>query len=130
MALAIPASIPLLSPGMFEPHDLHHFADIWQMFRSFQTGQLPPRLGPDFTWGFGYPLFNFYYLLPFYLGAFFYAVFGSLVLSFKLVFLFSIIVSLFGMYILARLYLNEVSSLVVALVFLYTPLPRMRNYSR
>ena len=128
--VSIPASLSLLQKGMYEPHDLHHLADIWQMYRAFETGQIPPRLGPDFTWGFGYPLFNFYYHLPFYLGAVFYALFGSLVLSFKLVFFASILTSVFGMYLLARLYLNKLPSLVTATVFLYTPYRAVQIYVR
>lgn len=130
LLVSFPASLPLIRPGMYEPHDLHHLADIWQMFRAFETGQVPPRLGPDFTWGFGYPLFNFYYHLPFYLGALFYAFFGSLILAFKLVFFISILLSVFGMYVLARLYLNKLPSLLAALLFLYTPYRAVQIYVR
>lgn len=130
LLVSFPASLPLIRPGMYEPHDLHHFADIWQMFRAIETGQLPPRLGPDFTWGFGYPLFNFYYHLPFYLGTLFYVVFGSLVLSFKSVFFVSILLSVFGMFVLAKLYLKNLPSLVVATIFLYTPYRAVQIYVR
>src|SRR4030067_2553218 len=85
LVLSIPSFFILLKRGFYEPHDLHHIADIYEMFRAFQSGQIPPRLGPDFSFGFGYPLFNFYYVLPFYLGAMFFALLGSLTLSFKLV---------------------------------------------
>src|SRR3989344_4618282 len=76
--ILLPASFFLLKAGFYEPHDLHHFADIYQMYRAIASGQFPPRIGPDFIFGYGYPLFNFYYLFPFYLGAIFFAVSGSL----------------------------------------------------
>ena len=96
LALCVPAIYFLLVPGFYEPHDTHHLADIYEMYRAFTSGQLPPRLGPDFIYGYGYPLFNFYYVLPFYLGAFFYAFLGSLTVSYKLVFLVSVVISVFG----------------------------------
>jgi len=126
----IPGSIPLLTNGFYEPHDLHHLADIHQMFRAFETGQFPPRLGPDFTWGFGYPLFHFYYVLPFYLGAFYYWLFGSLTWAFKLVFLTSIAISIFGMFAFLRLYLGKIASFCGSFLFLYTPYRAVQLYVR
>lgn len=127
---AIPVSLPLLLPGFYEPHDLHHLADIHQMYRAFQTGQIPPRLGPDFTWGFGYPLFHFYYVFPFYLGALYYWLGGNLTLAFKMVFLTSIFVSLYGMYMFLRLYVNKLTSFAGAFLYLYTPYRAVQLYVR
>jgi len=69
LVLSIPPTFYLLRRGFYEPHDLHHFADIYEMVRALASGQIPPRWGPDFSFNFGYPLFNFYYVLPFYLAA-------------------------------------------------------------
>lgn len=126
----VPAGLPLLLHGFYEPHDLHHLADIHQMYRAFQTGQLPPRLGPDFAWGFGYPLFHFYYVLPFYLGALFYWFFGSLTWAFKLVFVTSILLSVYGMYAFLRLYFSKISSFAGAFLYLYTPYRAVQLYVR
>src|SRR3989338_7878375 len=100
--LSTPALLPLLLPGGYEPHDFHHIADIYEMSRAFGSGQFPPRIGPDFMFGFGYPLFNYYYVLPFYLGAFFNLVTGNLMTAFKYVFLLSGFVSVIGMYLFLR----------------------------
>lgn len=127
---AIPSGLPLLLPGFYEPHDLHHLADIYEMYRAFFAGQLPPRLGPDFTWGLGYPLFHFYYVFPFYLGALYYSLLGSLTLAFKLVFLTSIFVSLYSMYGFLRLYMDKIASLAGALLYLYTPYRAVQLYVR
>src|SRR3972149_4483852 len=102
LAFSIPALLKLISPGFYEPHDLHHFADIYEMYRAFESGQLPPRWGPDFLYNFGYPLFNFYYVIPFYLGALFLWLFGSIQLAYKLVFVVSILLGVYGMYRLLR----------------------------
>jgi len=128
--LGLPASISLLKSGFYEPHDLHHFADIYQMVRAIQSGQLPPRWGPDFIYGYGYPLFNFYYVMPFYLGSLFFFVFGSLVASFKLVFLTTIFLSLVGMYLFLREFVGKYASLVGSVLFLYTPYRAVQIYVR
>ena len=125
-----PASLPLIFPGFYEPHDLHHIADIYQMFSAIQSGQLPPRLGPDFTFGYGYPLFNFYYLLPFYIGAFWYSLIGSLTASFKFVFLVSSILSVFGMYLFLREFFGKFSAIVGSALFLYSPYRAVEIYVR
>lgn len=127
---SIPAAWSLLGPGGYEPHDLHHLADIHQMQAALLSGQLPPRLGPDFLFGFGYPLFNFYYVLPFYLGAVFYAITGSLMIGFKLVFLVSIFASVFGMYLLLRKFFGTLAAASGAVLYLYTPFRAVEIYVR
>ena len=96
----LPAIYFLIIPGFYEPHDLHHIADIFQMYKALASGQIPPRLGPDYLWGFGYPLFNLYYVLPFYLGAAFYALTKSLTGSFEFVFVMVLLVLLLQLFLL------------------------------
>ena len=130
LVLSIPSFFILLKRGFYEPHDLHHIADIYEMFRAFQSGQIPPRLGPDFSFGYGYPLFNFYYVLPFYLGAMFFTLVGSLTLSFKLVMILTIIISVYGMYLFLREFLDRFPAIVGSLLFLYTPYRAVEIYVR
>jgi len=125
-----PAIYYLIKPGFYEPQDLHHLADIYQMARAFASGQIPPRLGPDFTFGYSYPLFNFYYVLPFYIGALFYALFGSLTASFESVFVLSAVLSVFGMYLFLREFFDKLPSFVGSLLFLYTPYRAVQIYVR
>lgn len=130
LIFSIPALYYLITPGFYEPHDLHHLADIYQMVRAITSGQFPPRLGPDFTFGFGYPLFNFYYVLPFYIGSFWYFLFGSLTASFKFVFLLSGLLSVFGMYLFLKEFTGKIASFAGAMLFLYTPYRAVQMYVR
>ena len=127
---SIPAIYSLLRKGFYEPHDLHHLADIYQMARALSSGQIPPRLGPDFIFNYGYPLFNFYYVLPFYIGALFFFLLGSLTLSYKLVFILSVFVSLFGMYLFLKEFFGRFPSLVGTVLYLYTPYRALQIYVR
>lgn len=128
--VTLPSVYHLLIPGFYEPHDLHHFADIYEMYKAFASGQMPPRLGPDFLFGYGYPLFNFYYLIPFYFGAFFFKLFGSLQASFEFVFILSCFLSVFGMYVFLREFFGKWSSLAGSVLFLYTPYRAVQIYVR
>lgn len=128
--ICLPSVYFLLLPGFYEPHDLHHIADIYQMFRAIGSGQFPPRWGPDFSFGFGYPLFNFYYLIPFYLGAFYFVIFQSLTFSFEAVFITSVFLSVFGMYKFLREFFDKFPSFVGATLFLYTPYRAVQIYVR
>ena len=126
----LPAIYFLIIPGFYEPHDLHHIADIFQMYKALASGQIPPRLGPDYLWGFGYPLFNLYYVLPFYLGAAFYALTKSLTGSFEFVFVISALLSVFGMYLFLREFFGKLASLTGSILYLYTPYRAVQIYVR
>lgn len=62
---------PLFHKGFYSFHDEAHIANLYEMTRGISMGEIPPRWSPDFSYNFGLPFFNFYYLFPFYLGAFF-----------------------------------------------------------
>ncbi|OGM15522.1 hypothetical protein A2V56_00815 [Candidatus Woesebacteria bacterium RBG_19FT_COMBO_42_9] len=128
--ICLPAIYFLLRPGFYEPQDLHHIADIFQMYKAVVSGQLPPRLGPDYLWGFGYPLFNLYYVLPFYLGAVFYALTKSLTGSFEFVFVVAASLSIFGMYLFLREFFGKIASLTGSILYLYTPYRAVQIYVR
>lgn len=130
LLVSIPSFFILVKRGFYEPHDLHHIADIYQMFRAIESGQIPPRLGPDFSFGYGYPLFNYYYLLPFYLSAIFVFLFGSLTLSFKLVMMFGILFSVFGMYLFLKEITGRFPALIGSILYLYTPYRAVEVYVR
>lgn len=128
--LSLPAIWVLIVPGGYEPHDFHHVADIYEMSRAISTGQVMPRLGPDFMFGFGYPLFNYYYVLPFYLGAAFFFLTGYLMTALKMVFLTSALVSVVGMYMLLKKYYSSLVSFAGAVLYLYTPFRAVEIYVR
>lgn len=128
--ITIPSIYYLIIPGFYEPSDLHHLADIYEMSRAILSGQFPPRLGPDFTFGYGYPLFNYYYVLPFYLGALAFIFLGSLTFSFKFVFIISSFITVFGMYLLLREFFGKFPSFAGAALYLYTPFRAVEVYVR
>src|SRR3972149_4510481 len=86
LALSIPAVWALFVPGFYGASDELHIAWLQQMDAVVRLGQFPPRFVPDLSFGFGYPLFNFVFPLPFYLGEIFHLFSFSFVDAIKIVF--------------------------------------------
>ena len=59
---------PLFVPGYFSHHDNLQVIRIFEMRKCFADLQIPCRWVPDMGYGNGYPLFNFYGPLPYYIG--------------------------------------------------------------
>ena len=81
--LVIPASLSLFKPGFFGASDDMHIAWLQQIDQAVFEGQIPPRYVSDLSFGFGYPLLNFIFPLPYYLGEIFHLTGLSFVYSIK-----------------------------------------------
>ena len=105
--LSIPAIWALLVPGFYGASDDLHIGWLFEMNRVIKMGQIPPRFVPDLSFGFGYPLFNFVFPLPFYIAEIFHLIGFSLVDSIKLLFLLSLPLSGVFMYLFLREFSNN-----------------------
>ena len=119
--LLLPSFWALFIPGFYGASDDLHIAWLFEFNKSLLSGQLPPRFVPDLSFGFGYPLFNFVFPLPFYVGELLHLFGLSFVDSVKGVFLISIILSAIGMYFLLKEYTTKTLSFLGALLYVYTP---------
>lgn len=104
----------LLRPGLFRVHDYIHAARIAEMTRGLQEGQFPVRWSPNFGFGYGMPLFEFYAPLPYLVGSAGYWLTGNLLLSVKLLFVVANLGTLFGGYLLGRQLGGRTTGLVLA----------------
>ncbi len=121
LLLSIPAVCALLVPGFYGASDDLHIAWLSQMDTVLKLGQIPPRFVPDLSFGFGYPLFNFVFPLPFYIGEIFHLLGLSFVGSVKAVFLLGVPLSGYFMYKFLKEHTDKWLSLAGAIVYLYTP---------
>mgnify|MGYP001606165235 CR=1 FL=1 len=67
--LGFVVSIPLLRSGYFSHQDDLQVIRLVEMRKCFADLQIPCRWGPVMGWGNGFPLFNFYGVSTYYLGA-------------------------------------------------------------
>ncbi len=65
--IVLPAIQPLFSGQLFGADGLLHFHRLVQLDRAVRHGMLYPRWLPDLGYGFGFPLFNYYAPLGYYL---------------------------------------------------------------
>jgi len=128
--LCLPAIRSLLVPGYFGASDDMHIAWLAQMHETLLAGKFPPRIAADLSYGFGYPLFNFVFPLPFYIGELIHTLGFNFVDSTKAVLLLGIVLSAGAMY----LFLKEVTTKILAfagsILYVYTPYRATEVYIR
>lgn len=120
----------LLKTGYFSMHDDIQVMRLYEMEKCFLDGQIPCRWVSDMGAGFGYPLFNFYSVFPYYLGVFF-RLFGlSYILIVKILFGLSLILSGVFMYFLTREFVGSLGAVVGAVFYVYAPYHAVDIYVR
>lgn len=130
LLLSLPSVFALFRGGFYGASDDMHIAWLFEMDRIIKIWQIPPRFVPDLSFGFGYPLFNFVFPLPFYLGELYHLIGLNFVDSIKLVYGLSLVGSSLAMYLLLKELLNNELSVVGSLLYLYTPYRSTDVYSR
>lgn len=100
------------------------------MFTALKRGQFPVRWVPDLGYGYGYPIFNFYNPLAYYIGASG-MFFGLDALSAtKLMMAVAVIASGLTMYIFTRSVLPVWPSVIAGILYLYAPYHGVQIYVR
>lgn len=120
---------PLLLPGYFSHHDDLQVMRIFEMRKCLEDGQAPCRWVPDMGYGNGYPLFNYYNILPYYIGAIFSFLVGY-IMSAKLLFAIPLILGAFSMYLLAREIFGRVPAVLASVLFSFAPYKALDIYVR
>lgn len=128
--LIVPATWALFVPGFYGASDDIHIAWLLEFHKTLMMGQIPPRFVPDLSFGFGYPLFNFVFPLPFYLSEIFHLSGFSLVDSIKALFFITVPLSGLFMYLLLREFSSRGLSLAGAVLYIYTPYRAVDLYIR
>lgn len=133
LALTIFAMAPLLQPGYhWGANDArHHVYFLFEFDRVMQDGVWWPRWSPDFTFGYGYPFFNIYGPLSYFVGEFFLRVVGmSYTGAVEAVFCLSIVGSAATMYLFMRSWAGRHAAVIAALVYVYAPYHLLNLYVR
>src|ERR687886_406288 len=132
-ALSLLALGPMLQPGYFwGAHDARHSVYfLFEFDRVFQDGVWYPRWFPDMTYGYGYPLFNIYGPLAFYVGELFHLLGTYFVTSEKLVFGLAWVLSGLAMYgFVRRVFDSRAAAFVSGLAYVFMPYHLVDVYVR
>lgn len=130
LILSFWAVAPLFHSGFFPMHDDEQIARLYQLHLALTSGQFPPRWIPDLGFGFGYPFYNFYPPLVYYLGEIFHLLGFSLIISTKIVMALGFLLSGIFMYLLAKEFFGKIGGFVAAIFYLYAPYHSVDLYVR
>jgi hypothetical protein len=128
--LALGTVAPLRRPGWFPIHDDTQVARIYEMTEALRQGQFPVRWVGDLGYGYGYPLFNYYAPLPYYVGAAFVLLGFNALAAAKLVVAAAMILGGVGVFLLLRKPFGSWSALLGAGLYLYIPFRAVELYVR
>lgn len=129
VALGLFVSWPLFVPGYFSHHDDLQIMRIFEMRKCFSDLQIPCRWVPDMGYGNGFPLFNFYGPLPYYLGALV-SYLGGYIFSAKAVFFLAVFFGGVTMYLLVKEFTDKNSALAASALFIFAPYRALDAYVR
>jgi hypothetical protein len=124
LIIVIITALPFLTrPGLPRHTDLElHVFRAAEYGEVLQDGVLYPRWAPDFYYGYGYPIFNYYAPLTYAFANIFDLVPGvDTVLSMKLVILTAYALGAYGLYFLARRHFGSTAGVVSSAAFVLSP---------
>lgn len=113
---------PLFRPGFIPTHDIeYHLIRFIEFDKNIRGGNLMPRWAPGLNYGYGVPLFNFFYPLPNYLAELFHLIGASFIYSFKLTLAMGIIMAGLFYYLWAKKLWGEKAGMVGAVFYILAP---------
>lgn len=131
LVLVIPSISFFFKPGIYwNMHDDMQLVRQLEMEKCLLDGQIPCRWTPDLGYGYGYPLFNFYPPLPYFVGEMFRVLGFSFISTVKLTATLQFIVAALGMYLLVNSIFGPISGLVASLLYNYAPYHSVNVYIR
>ena len=126
----IPAFWNLLRPGFFPMQDDLQAFRIQQMDKCLDDFQIPCRWVPDAGYGYGYPQFNYYPPLPYYIGAVIHRVGIQYIDTVKILFIAGYILSAITLFVLVSELTNKWSGFVASVLYTYIPYKAVEVYVR
>ena len=117
--ITVPAFIRILNNQYFSMHDDQHIVRLYLLDQGLRQGYLYPRWVDELGFGFGYPLYNFYPPLVYYLAESFHLLGFSLIWAIKLVFIFGFYLGAVGIYLLVKKLTNRISGFLSATLYTY-----------
>lgn len=129
LVLSILVVWPLFLPGYFFHHDDLQVMRVLEMKKCFEDFQIPCRWVPDMGYGNGYPLFNYYSALPYYVGGILSFLLG-LVNAAKALFFIPLVLGGISMYLLAQKLFNKEAGFLSGILYLFAPYRALDSYVR
>ncbi len=130
LIITIPAVISLLRTTYFPIHDDQSVARLYLLHKGLTQGTLYPRWVDELGFGFGYPLFNFYPPLVYYVAEGFHLLGLSFIWSIKATIILGFMVGGVGMWRLSRHFVGEKASYLAVALYTYFSYHAVLTYVR
>jgi hypothetical protein len=131
LLLALPAVVPLFQSGYLDSHDgLFHLYRLQALDEAFKSGVFYPRWFPQFAFGYGHPVLNYYSPLTYYVAQLFHLLGPGYILCLKLTFAAGFLLSAVFMYLYAREIVGHFPAVIAAGVYTYFPYHLADTYLR
>lgn len=121
---------PIFIQGFFPMHDNTQIARVFEMGKVLKDGIFPARWVPDLGYGYGYPLFNYYAPLAYYIGGFVNVLGFDALYSTKIMMGLGVLLSGITMYFFAKEFFGKLGGIVSALFYVYAPYHAVQIYVR
>jgi len=102
---------------MFSVHDDTQAARISEFVFNVKSGIIPPRIAPHFSFGLGFPVFNYYAPFAYWITSLLHVIGFSIPMALKFSFLLSILVAFSGMFLFLRHFFHRIASLLGAVLY-------------
>lgn len=121
---------PLFIQGFFPMHDDTQPARVYEMASALRDGMFPVRWSENLGYGYGYPLFNFYAPLAYYIGSLFYFSGFDALNATKMMIGLAMASSAVAMYYLAKSFWGVPGAVLSGLLYAYAPYHALNLYVR
>lgn len=131
LAIGIIYLLPLWRVSFYNSHDGEaHVARFAAYYKAYLDGQFPPRWAGDLNFGYGSPVFIFYYPLPGTIASFLHGLGISLENAFKVIMTVSFILSFLVFYLWMLLLVKRKVAFFGALLYGFAPYHFLNLYVR
>lgn len=120
----------ILRSGYFPMHDDQQVVRLLQIDKCVKDGVFPCRWSPDLGYGYGYPQFNYYGPLPYYVMEVFHLIGFSFLDSSKIGFIIPIFLGAIGMYLLGKSLWGKWGGFLSGLIYSFAPYHAVDIYVR
>lgn len=112
---------PIFIPGFFPIHDDTQASRVFELTKALKDGMFPARWVSDLGYGYGYPIFNFYAPLAYYVGSAFMLLNFDALMASKIMMAFGVVLSGVFMYLLGKEFWGRLGGIVSAAFYLFVP---------
>ena len=132
IVICLPILFPFFHSGYFPTHDGEWaVVRLGDMFRLLRDYQFPARFSGNLNFGYGYPLFNFAYPFPYYLGVLLHFFHIGFITSIKIIFASTVFISAIGMYFASSMvWKSKIAGILSSVLYVYLPYRLVDLYVR